>query len=96
MNKPTSEELRKQYMNWETEALIEIFQKHDTLTELALSVVQEELRKRGIMPETIPIEKGNSKLSNTSSQTMPRKHRKWWIAGLLSLLVPGLGQVYNA
>jgi signal peptidase I len=23
------------------------------------------------------------------------KHRRWWLAGLLSFLVPGLGQVYN-
>ena len=26
---------------------------------------------------------------------MPDARRKWWIAGLLSLLLPGLGQVYN-
>ena len=24
-----------------------------------------------------------------------KKHRKWWLAGLLSFFVPGLGQVYN-
>lgn len=26
---------------------------------------------------------------------LPAKPRKWWIAGFLSLLVPGLGQLYN-
>lgn len=26
---------------------------------------------------------------------MNNKPRKWWLAGLLSLLVPGLGQIYN-
>ena len=24
-----------------------------------------------------------------------KKRRRWWLAGLLSFLVPGLGQVYN-
>ena len=29
------------------------------------------------------------------AQNEMRKQRKWWIAGLLSFFVPGLGQVYN-
>ncbi|MGH7405741.1 MAG: signal peptidase I [Candidatus Methylomirabilales bacterium] len=26
---------------------------------------------------------------------MPERPRKWWVAGFLSLVVPGLGQIYN-
>lgn len=38
---------------------------------------------------------GNRIMRKSMEQNEMRKRRRWWLAGLLSFFVPGLGQVYN-
>ncbi len=66
MKELTDVELREQYADLSTEELIQFYHSN-TLTELALSVLREELCKRGVPPDSI-----KSKPSNFEFQERPK------------------------
>ena len=80
---PSSEELRKHYIELSTEELIEFFKKDYTLIKAAKKIIREELENRGIRTEAILKERKKSK-SNEMKKSIPKSLKI--IAGFFVLI----------